>query len=76
MTDHMKAALCSDADLLALASPRPWYFDGRDILHTGETDDTGGHRLVVPLPDTWHESQRVSDYDAELIVRAVNAYVG
>lgn len=56
------------------ASPRPWYFDGRDIFSTGPTDDTGGHRLVVPLPNTFHPSQRVSDADAELIVAAVNAY--
>lgn len=55
-------------------SPRPWYFDGRDIFSTGPTDDTGGHRLVVPLPNTFHPSQRVSDADAELIVRAVNEH--
>lgn len=60
--------------LLAAPSPRPWYFDGRDIFSTGPTDETGGHRLVVPLPNTLHPSQRVSDADAELIVRAVNAY--
>jgi hypothetical protein len=56
-------------------SPRPWYFDGWDIFTTGPTGNTGGHRLVVPLPrDTFHPSQRVRDADARLIVRAVNAY--
>jgi hypothetical protein len=60
--------------LLADASPRPWYFDGWDIFTTGPTDETGGHRLVVPLPNTVHPSQRVSKADAELIVLAVNEY--
>jgi hypothetical protein len=47
------------------ATPGPWYYDGRDIFttHTGE----GGHRLVVPLPETWHESQRVNEADARYI---------
>jgi hypothetical protein len=62
----------ADESLLANASPRPWYFDGRDILTASQGEN--GHRLVVPLPNTIHPSARVSDFDAELIVRAVNAY--
>lgn len=69
------AARASTEELLAAASPRPWYFDGWDVFSTGATDGTGGHRLVFPLPHpTWHPSQRVSPADAELAVRAVNEY--
>lgn len=71
----------SDAELLAKATERPWYFDGWDIFTAGSSAGPrgDGHRLVVPLShldNTFHPSQRVSRYDAELIVRAVNAYVG
>lgn len=61
-------------DLAALSEAAPagrWWFDGRDIF----TDDGQGaaeHHLVVPLPDTWHESQRVSDDTARFICAAVN----
>lgn len=66
----------SDDELVSLASGGPWYFDGWDIFSTGSTADTGGHRCVVPLPhETFHPSQQVSPYDAELIVRAVNAFI-
>ena len=58
--------------LLSKASPTPWYFDGRDIF--SESFQENGHRLVVPLPDTWHPSQGVSEFDARLIVAAVNEF--
>jgi hypothetical protein len=67
----------SDSELLAKASPRPWFFDGRDILRSRSIPSDTGHYLVIPLPDnTFHPSQKVSYYDIELIIRAVNAYGG
>lgn len=54
------------------ATPRPWYYDGRDIFAVGIKED--GHRLVIPLPDTFHPSQEVSKADAELVVLAVNSH--
>lgn len=38
----------------------PWHYDGRDIFtrsHVG----TGDRHLLIPLPETWHASQRVPD---------------
>lgn len=54
------------------ASRRPWYYDGRDIF--SRHIDADGHRLVIPLPDTFHPSQEVKRADAELVVKAVNAH--
>ena len=47
-----------------------WLYDGRDIF----TEEYGpdGHRLILPLPETFHESQRIPDSVARLIVAAVN----
>lgn len=67
-----EASGLSDTQLAERATPRPWYYDGRDIFSTAVGQD--GHRLVVPLPETWHPYQEVSPFDAELIVRAVNTF--
>jgi hypothetical protein len=58
--------------LLEKASRTPWYYDGRDIFSEHVGPD--GHRLVIPLPDTFHPSQAVNPADAELVVAAVNEY--
>lgn len=60
--------------LYSEASTRPWYFDGRDIFTTGSTEETGGHRLVIPLPNTLHPTQQVTEADAKLVVMAVNEH--
>jgi hypothetical protein len=39
------------------ADPGPWEFDGRDIF-TRSKLGASAHHLIVPLPETWHESQR------------------
>jgi hypothetical protein len=52
----------------------PWWYDGRDIFHNPE-GFAGRQHLVVPLPETWHESQRVPDAVARLIVAAVNHFI-
>lgn len=49
----------------------PWWYDGRDIFH--KPDDNNLDQIVIPLPLTWHESQRVPDTTARLVVEAVNA---
>ena len=69
----------TDAELVQAATAAPWYFDGWDIFTeaTSAGPNGDGHRLVVPLShlnETWHPSQQVSAADAELIVRAVNAF--
>jgi hypothetical protein len=57
-------------DLTANATESPWVFDGRDIFSKEIGDN--GHRLIIPLPETWHESQQVNKVDATLIVAARN----
>lgn len=53
------------AELDAAATPGPWFFDGRDVLTRHNRGD--GHYLVIPLPETWHESQGVNKADAQFI---------
>lgn len=55
-------------ELLAKTPSRPWWFDGRDIFHK----DGIMVQLVIPLPETWHESQRVPDVTAQLVCACVN----
>lgn len=62
MTDDELEAL---AALARDATPGPWYFDGWDIFSVAFQG--GGHRLLVPLPRTFHESQKVPDADARYI---------
>lgn len=47
-----------------------WFYDGRDIFTEEHGPD--GHRLILPLPETFHASQQVPDSVARLIVAAVN----
>jgi len=56
-------------ELAEAATPGPWFYDGRDIftVHTRVDSVASGHRLVIPLPETWHESQSVNKADAEYI---------
>lgn len=55
--------------LLAKASPRPWRYDGRDVFSAELINESG---LVLPIPETWHPSQRVNEADIRLLVEAVN----
>jgi hypothetical protein len=62
-----------DAAVEALDACPPgseWWYDGRDIFH--RPDGTNMQQIVIPLPETWHESQRVPDSVARLVVEAVN----
>lgn len=64
----------TDENLRKLVSEAPagsdWWYDGRDIFYRPE--GTNMNQLIVPFPETWHESQRVPDSVANLIVAAVN----
>jgi hypothetical protein len=66
MDEHDRARL---RQLAEAATPGPWYYDGRDIFTTQTRVDSiaSGHRLVIPLPETWHESQAVNKADATYI---------
>ena len=47
------------------AAPSPWYFDGRDLFCTRPGAEA--HHLLIPMPETWHESQRVPSAVIEFI---------
>lgn len=64
----MNGKLRALAEEAAKLRPGPWYFDGRDIFT--EAFDEGGHRLLIPLPETFHESARVPDEIARYVAAA------
>lgn len=48
------------AEAAAAVDRGPWAYDGRDIF-TRANIGAGAHHLLIPLPETWHQSQRVPD---------------
>ena len=63
-------ALTRIRELEPQATPGPWWYDGRDIFTRHESET--GRYLVIPLPEAFHESGRVSDADARLICELRN----
>ena len=59
-----------DAALAAAPQGSDWWFDGRDLFYKPE--GTNLDQIIVPFPETWHETQEVPQAVGRLIAIAVN----
>lgn len=59
-------------DELLRAAPQgsDWWFDGRDLFY--KPAGTNLDQVIVPFPETWHESQEVPQAVGHLIAAAIN----
>ena len=63
--DVLAAQVREAAEAVEKIAPSPWRYDGRDIFCTRNGAEP--HHLLIPLPETWHESQRVPEAVARYV---------